>query len=147
MDLSSELRSTSDMFLERLDMLRELEAKKRRMSPGMSGFAELAAEIQGLAAQLLDASERQSDIADASAQAIADGDALVALTPVEEIPPTREVQTVLAEWREAERRLSLMAAGSDEIEAAESDVTRLRAEYRRSLDEAVRRTTDDQGAR
>lgn len=147
MDLSAELRQASDMFLERLDLLRELEGKKRRMSPGMSGFSELAEQIQGLAAQLLDASERQSDIADASAEAVASGDVPRALTPVEELPPTRDVQTVLAEWREAERRLSLMAAGSDEIEAAQSDVTRLRAEYRRSLDEAVRRTTDDQRAR
>ena len=142
MDLSTELRQASDMFLERLDLLRELEAKKRRMSPGMSGFTELAEQIQGLAAQLLEASERQSDLADASAQAVADGDVPRALTPVEELPRVRDVQTVLSEWRDAERRLNLAVAGSPGADEAKSDVTRLRAEYRRALDEVTRRTTD-----
>jgi len=147
MDLASELRSTSDMFLDRLDLLRELEEKKRRMSPGTSGFADLAAQIQGLAAQLLDASERQSDIADASDEAVAGGDMPIALTPVKDIPPPRDVQTVLGEWRDAERRLGLTAAGSAEAEAAQSEVMRLRTEYRQSLDQAVKRTKDGHGAR
>jgi hypothetical protein len=147
MDLASELRSASDMLLDRLDLLRELEAKKRRMSPGTPGFAKLAAEIQGLAAQLLDASERQSEIADATVQVVAGGAGQVALTPIEEIPPLRDVQTVLAEWREAERRLGPAVAGSTEAEAAQADVTRLRAEYRRSLGEALKRANGGQETR
>jgi len=57
--------------------------------------------------------------------------------PIEDMK--REMRVILADWRDAERRASLVQAGSPEALAAAADIKRLRAEYREAFEEARQR--------
>jgi hypothetical protein len=52
--------------------------------------------------------------------------------PIADVPGARPIQRVLAEWREAERRLIQAEAGSDAKCDAEADAERLRGEHQRA---------------
>jgi hypothetical protein len=119
-----------------VDRLRVLEERKRDRAPGDEDFTRLAWEVSELARtvlrwaelQLRQANEVRGD-ADRGGPAGA-GDAAEALRPLAMIEP-RRLDVVLAEWRQAEVRLSQAPFGSPEAEAASADAARLRAEYRR----------------
>jgi hypothetical protein len=51
----------------------------------------------------------------------------------------REIHTILAEWRDAERRAAEAPPGSAEAKTAEAEVDRLRDEYRQAHEDATRR--------
>ena len=54
--------------------------------------------------------------------------------PIEAIPP-RDAADILAEWRQAERRLNAAQPGTAEEDAARADIDRLRAEYSRAFEQ------------
>ena len=124
-----ELRATSDELLGKLAALHDLEVKKRAATPGSPEFIDLSRAVETAARDVLGSTIRQTDIA---VETIARTD--ISGRPIEEIAPPREVPTILAEWREAERRLAAATPESDDFRAAAMDVNRLRDEYRAAFD-------------
>jgi hypothetical protein len=130
MELEQELRSTSDELLRRLERLRELEVEKRNLKPGTEHFRAIARDIEMLAAGVLTKTVEQEQLADESLELRrATGSAA---PPIVDVPPVREPSAILAEWREAERRLADAPAGTIEHDEARAEVDRLRDEYRRA---------------
>lgn len=138
MNLEPELRQTSDALLANLDRLRELELQKRRLPLDSPRLVELATEIEDLASTVLRTTDRQTDLARITTKR-GRQDGVEETTTIETLPPTRDVHAVLAEWREAERRLADLPADSTDAAIARSEITALREEYRRAHDAAVRR--------
>lgn len=124
------LRRASDSFLQNLDRLLELETRKREIEPDNAEFVRLAKEIEDLSRVLLHTSAQQLDLAEEVHADVKRGDGIVK-QPIRETPPKRDAVAVLAEWRAAERRLAAAPIDSGEEREAQSDVERLRAEYRR----------------
>ncbi len=56
--------------------------------------------------------------------------------PIDEIAPARELHIILADWRDAERRLATAIPQSTEASDAQADVHRLRHEYCRAAQSA-----------
>ncbi|HEX5829286.1 MAG TPA: hypothetical protein VFY23_17290 [Candidatus Limnocylindrales bacterium] len=132
----SELRATSDLMLDMVDRLRALEERKRDRVPGDADFTRLAWEIAELARTVLRWSElqlRQANEVRADTGRdgpSGDGDPGEPPRPLAMTEP-RRLDVVLAEWRQAEIRLSQAPFGSREAGAAAVDAARLRTEYRR----------------
>jgi hypothetical protein len=135
-----DLRRASDDLLARLDELDALEQVKRDQQPGTEGFVALAERIEALARELLQTSELQASIARAAAEQRASGDPGSPVRPIAEVEP-RDPTTVLAEWRELERRLAAddptldTAAGRQQADA-------LRDEYRTAFERRTRGNLD-----
>jgi hypothetical protein len=129
----SELRATSDSMLTMLDRVRELESRKRELAPGTQEFAQLAWEVAELARVLV----RWSELQLRQANEFLEEPPTPKVALVDVAP--RRLDVVLAEWRQAEMRLSQAPPGSEDAEAAARDVARLRDEYgvlqERKLDE------------
>ncbi len=129
-----ELRAASDLLIQRIDRLSELERRKRELMPDQPEFTRLAREIEDVARGVLGASGLEVELADEVAAAAKRGDP-TAQEPIRDVPPgSRDAVIVLEEWRAAERRLAAAAPGSEEERAARMDVDRLRHEYRQRID-------------
>ena len=127
MELEGELRLASDRRLRTLEQLQALETEKRELTPGNPRFKKLATEIERLAAVVFAQTHAQESLAQqADAHARRTG---TALPPIKEARSARELQVILADWRDAERRLALADPDSAEHATAAADVGRLRAEY------------------
>ena len=140
MDTGGQLRSVSDELLGALEQLRALETEKRSVSPSSRRFKRLAHEVERLAESLAVTVAEQVELGDeAEEEREASGRPAV---PIDEIP--RDVATILAEWRDAERRLLLTAADSDEQRTARADVERLKSEYQGAHRQASTRESRSQ---
>ncbi len=136
---AAELRGASDLLLQRIDRLSELERRKRELPPGEPEFMRLAREIEDVARGVLGASGLEVELADQVAAAAKRGDP-TAQEPIRDVPPgSRDAVIVLEEWRAAERRLAVAAPGSEEERSARVDVDRLRDEYRQRIDAGMGR--------
>jgi hypothetical protein len=125
---SDALRSTSDALLRDLEVLGTLEEEKRTIAPGDPRLVDLASQIADIAQRVLARTVRQRHLSQTvSAEALA-GDR--AMPSIDATP--RHPSEVLAEWRDAERRL--VAADPDSAEWTEADalVEHLREEYWRA---------------
>jgi hypothetical protein len=129
MDLEQDLRSVSDEMLRTLDQLQRLEHQKRSESPGTPRFVRLATEIEKLAAMVFAQTTTQQSLAQKSAQVGKQG---VDIASINETQATRDVAVILAEWREAERRLASSAIETADHAKAAGDVRRLREESHRA---------------
>lgn len=127
---AAELRQTSDLFMQRLDRLHDLESRKRELPPDEAEFVRLAREIEDLARALLHTGGQQVELAE-EVHHEAKRNHLAVDQPIRDTPPRRDAVAVLADWRAAERRLSAAPVGSDDEAGARADVERLRVEYRR----------------
>ena len=127
---AAELRQTSDLFLQRLDRLHDLESRKRELPPDEAEFVRLAREIEDLSRALLYTGGQQVELAEVVHHQ-AKRENVTVDQPIRDTPARRDAVAVLADWRAAERRLSASAQGSDEEAEARSEVERLREEYRR----------------
>lgn len=132
----SELRATSDLMLQMVDRLREAEVLKRDHAPGSDEFARLAYEVMELSRNVTRWSELQLRQANEAAE---HREGPEPTAPVLADVPARRLDVVLAEWRQAEIRLSQSLPGSQDVAEAAADAERLRLEYRelqaRKLDE------------
>jgi hypothetical protein len=124
------LRRASDMFMQRLDRLYELETRKRELPPDQAEFVRLAREIEDLSRALLFAGGQQVELAEEVHADIKNGEAIVD-QPIRDTPPRRDAVVVLAEWRAAERRLAAATPDTDDERDARTAVEQLREEYRR----------------
>lgn len=130
MEVEQDLRATSDRVMRTLERLQELETEKRGIDPGTPRFRKIAREVERLAASMFAHAHVQQQLAEATVTLREE--AGVILPPIDEVAPSREIQVILAEWRDAERRTIEATAGSAEHSQAEADADRLRAEYRRT---------------
>jgi hypothetical protein len=121
-----ELRVVSDSFLARVERLNVLEGRKRELPAGSPDMLAAAHEVEALVGEILGWAKRQTDLA-AAAAVSGDPDA-----PPIAVIPARDLTVVLAEWREAERKLDAQTPGTAAWESARADVDRLRDEYARA---------------
>jgi hypothetical protein len=129
MSASDDLRTTSDRVLRDLEALSALEDEKRTLPLDDPRLVEIAEQVETIAARVLAGSERQTLLARAAAQEPADG------SSIEDI--RRPLATILAEWREVERRGVDIPEGSAEAAEIEVLASRLREEYRAALNERM----------
>jgi hypothetical protein len=126
-EIETDLRITSDRLLRTLDQLASLENEKRTLKPGSDRFQLLAGEVERLAAQVFAQTHAQKQLGE-KAEAVGEA-AGVELAPINEATSTRELHTILADWRDAERRMQLADPDSAEHASAIADIGRLRMEY------------------
>jgi hypothetical protein len=138
LNIEPKLHATSDSLLANLDRLRELELEKRQLPVGSPRLVELADEIEHLAGTVLGGSDLQSDLARVAVSMAREGD-LEKTSSIETLDGAREVHAVLADWREAERRLAELPQDSPEAGRERAQIESLRLEYRRAHDAAARR--------
>jgi hypothetical protein len=124
----TELRKTSDALLENLEQLDALEQEKRRLDPGDPRIVELAAAVEEVARRVLGRTIRQHDLAAVAHQLAAQDSPAAPAASIEETP--REIHLILADWRDAERRVQTATPDSIEADEAARDVERFRDEYR-----------------
>lgn len=129
MDLEQDLRIVSDEMLRTLEQLQRLESEKRSESPGTPRFLKLAREVEKLAAMVFAQTSAQQSLAEQTHAASRAG---AEIAPIEEITAARDVSVILAEWRDAERRLAATAMETADHAKAAGDVRRLRDEYHRA---------------
>ena len=129
LERAANLREASDMLMQRLDRLHELESRKRELPPDRPEFVRLAREIEDLSRALLFSSGQQVELAEAVHADVKAGD-IEADIPIRDTPPKRDAVGVLAAWRAAERRLAAAEAGSEDEAAARAEIEKYRAEYR-----------------
>ena len=123
------LRETSDELIRDLEALSTLEDEKRQIAPDDPRFVDLATQIESIAARVLVTSGRQRELTE-EIHRIADERHPPAAVPesIEDTP--RPISAILADWRDAERRLEGTEAGSAEEREVEVLVEQLRDEYR-----------------
>ena len=136
MNTGKALRETSDALLRDLDVLVTIEEEKRSLDPGDPRLVELAERIEEIARRVLLGSTRQYDLTRTVNAQVEAGSTRAPETSIEETP--RSIQTILADWRDAERRAISADSGSAEAAEANALVDRLRDEYRRAHDVAAR---------
>ena len=130
------LRRTSDALLRDLEALLELEEEKRTIDPGDPRLVDLASQIEQIAARVLASStsqRAQTQLIHAltEADSPAAPDATIDNTP-------RSMEAILAALRQAERQLDAAEPESAEATEAQILIDRLREEYRRAHEEAIR---------
>lgn len=130
MELESDLRVTSDRMLRTLEQLEALENEKRTLKPGSARFQRLATEVERLASAVYAQTHNQQLLGEKAQTAIERG---ADIAPIDEAEPNRELRLILADWRDAERRLSLAEPDSAEHSVAAADIGRLRDEYHRAF--------------
>ena len=141
MSIEPNLHEVSDALLANLDRLRALELEKRSLPVGSPRIVELAKEIEELAVLVLGTSDTQVDLAKAAVREARAGELDPNVTIEELSTAPRELHVVLAEWRDAERRLADVASDSPEALRLRGDIEVLRAEYRRAHEAAARRSS------
>ena len=133
LELASDLRNASDLLLQRIDRLYELERRKRELMPDNPEFVRLAREVEDVARAALGATGMQVELATEVADRAKRGDSIVD-QPIRDVPPgPRDATVILSEWRAAERLLAAAAPGSDAERSARTEVERLRREYRDTI--------------
>jgi hypothetical protein len=136
-DSGRALRQTSDELLRDLDALGALEDEKRSVAPGDPRLVDLASQIESIAARVLVSSTKQRALTEDIQDEAEAGGPTAPRTAIEDTP--RSIPSILAEWREAERRTAAAEPGSAEAREVEILIDRLRAEYRRAHENARRR--------
>ncbi len=130
------LRDTSDQLVRDLEALSALEEEKRQIPPDDPRFVDLATRIESIAMRVLVGSGRQRELTEQIHRMADEGLPGAAVEPIEEI--ARPISAILADWRDAERRLEGTESGSAEEREVEIIVERLKDEYRQAH-EAARR--------
>jgi len=131
------LRQASDALLRDLEVLSAIEEEKRDLPPGDPRLVELAGRVQEIAERILATTVRQHQLTQAANVQTEIGSAAAPKQSIAATP--RALSLILAEWREAERRLIDAEPGSaDSVEAA-AQVDALREEYRRGYEAARQR--------
>lgn len=125
MSVPNDLRATSDALLRDLEALGALEEEKRTLPLDDPRLVEIAVQVEAIAGRVLARTKRQTILSRAAADEPAGG------SSIDDV--RRPMSTILAEWREVERRSAGAPEGS--AEAAEIEVlsSRLRQECREAF--------------
>ena len=128
---SQALRAASDALLRDLEALVALEEQKRQLPLDDPALVELAAQIHSIASRVLARTGYQRELA---------GKVLESSPTTQPIDATpRSAASILAEWRDLERRAAAVTPGSAEHAEIEILTARLREEYRAAIEDASRR--------
>jgi hypothetical protein len=127
-------RETAAALLRDLDVLSTIEEEKRSLEPGDPRLVNLAARIEEIAQRVLVGSVRQRQLTEVVVAQVETGSPEAPAAPIEDTP--RPMQSILADWRDAERRAAAATPGSADAAEAEALVTRLRDEYRKAYEAA-----------
>jgi hypothetical protein len=122
------LRVTSDALLRDLEALVLLEEEKRQTPLDDPALVDLAEQIRTIAGRVLERSDKQRTLTEA---VLADPEVVAPIAVTSRTPAS-----ILAEWRELERRAQGAPEGSPERTEIEILASRLREEYRRAFDVA-----------
>ena len=133
-----ELRRRSDQIIEAIGRLSNLEVDKREIQPGTPEFVGTATSVKRAAQQLLDLATDEERLAERLQILRHSAKGAVPERSIAEVPGARPIKVVLAEWREAERRMEA-EAGTEAERIAKADAERLREEYHRTVDETQRK--------
>jgi hypothetical protein len=115
-----------------LDVLMALEEEKRSLDPGDPKLVELAERVDDIARRILGGATRQHSLTEVVHRQVVSG---ATAAPTESIAATpRSIPSILAEWRDAERRLAVAEPGSDDESEAQALDQALRDEYRAAQD-------------
>ena len=128
MSVPASLRATSDALVRDLAALSALEEEKRSLPMDDPRLLEIAEQVEVIARRVLAGSERQSGLAKALARR--------PRRRVQHRRRARRASAILAEWREAERRVADAPDGSAEAAEARILADRLRDEYREAYGRA-----------
>lgn len=134
MDTGNALRETSDALLRDLDVLAVIEEEKRTLEPGDPRLVELATRVEEIAQRVLAGTVRQRELTQVAHAQVTAGGPNVPDASINDVP--RSIQSILSDWRDAERRAVAAEAGSAEAAEADALVARLREEYRRAHEAA-----------
>jgi hypothetical protein len=137
-DTGAALREASDTLLRDLEALSELEDVKRSIEPGDPRLIELAGTIEAMAERVLASSARQRELTVEANDLVDLGMPEAPTRSIDDTP--RGIATILAEWRDAERRAQAAEPGSADAVEAERAILRLKNEYRRAHEEATRQS-------
>lgn len=130
-DTPQALRITSDALLRDLEALGTLEEQKRELPLDDPRLPELAAQIQAIAERVLAHTDAQRSLTEAAART---GTHRSTIASVERSPAS-----ILAEWRELERRAADAEPGSAEQIEVEVLADALREEYRAAFEAATKK--------
>jgi hypothetical protein len=136
-ETASALRATSDALIHDLERLALLEREKRQMIPEDPRLVDIAAEVERLALRVLGESVRQRELTEDARELVEAESPDAPSRTIAETP--RQIHTILAEWREAERKAAEARAGSTASIAALAEIDRLREEYRQAHEDAKNR--------
>ena len=136
METSQALRQTSDALLRDLEVLTTIEEEKRTLTPGDPRLVELAGRIQEIAERILSGTVRQHQLSQVVNVQVEQAAPDAPTAPIEATP--RSLTAILAEWRDAERRLATADPDSADAAEARALTEALRDEYRRAYDAARR---------
>lgn len=123
---NEELRAISDKMVVLVERLSALEKAKQEMTLGSDEFVALAEEVEQFTRVVRILSEHQLEMAYKLREGRRHGE--VENVRLTDVSP-RKLDLILADWREAEMRLSTADQGSDSAARAAADVERLKAEY------------------
>jgi hypothetical protein len=121
-------------LLRDLEVLATIEEEKRQLQPGDPKLVELSVRIEEIAGRVLVGTVQQRQLSQIGEREVAAGSPGAPAVPIDDMP--RPIDAILAEWREAERRLSAAAPGSVDESEGRALVERLRDEYRRAHEAA-----------
>jgi len=127
---SDALRTTSDALLRDLEVLGALEDEKRTIEPGDPRLVDLATQIESIARRVLSGSARQRRLSEVVSDQVRDDSPEAPTASIDDTPRPRSA--ILADWRDAERRLAAADPASAEWTEAEALVGLLREEFRRA---------------
>lgn len=130
-NLPDALRATSDALIRDLEALGHLEDEKRSLAPSDPRLLELASQVEEIAARVLARSGKQRLLSEEAVATASPGPAIEHVL--------RSPASILAEWREAERRAAAAAPGSAESTEVQVLIERLREEYRAAFEASRRR--------
>lgn len=136
-DSLGSLRTVSDKLLRDLEVLGVLEEQKRTLQPDDPQLVEIAGRITEIAQRVLNESVHQHRLTEMVSAQAATGAANAPATAIADTP--RPLAAIIAEWRDAERRLSAAEPGSVEEAESAAQVSSLRDEYRRAYEAARNR--------
>lgn len=127
-DTALRLRAASDALLRDLEVLGALEEEKRTIAASDPRLTDLARRIHEIAERVLGRTEAQRRLT----QLAAADPAVVSDATIEEID--RSPAAILAEWRAAEQRASVIDPATPEAAELRILADRLREEYRTAFE-------------
>jgi hypothetical protein len=127
------LREVSDSLLGDLDLLAQLEERKRLLEPEDPRANELAKEVAVVASRVLSWSISEEHITRDALESVKRGDEGAPTRSISQTP--RATHAILEDWRAAERRLGAAAPGTAEHAKAALDAERFRQEYQKRFSE------------
>jgi hypothetical protein len=136
-DDAEALRLTSDALLSDLAELESLEQEKRQVEPSDPRLVELASQIERIAHRVLGEAVGQRRMTQETHAEAISGTPGAPTAPIAETH--RDMRLILADWRDAERRVMESRLGSREAALAASDVERFRTEYQAAFEDARHR--------